>query len=591
VGARAVERDEACVSGRTVRADLIASLSVVALEIPQAMAYAMLAGLPPVAGLVVSMTAPFGYAAFVRDRYLSVGPVALICLLVAGGLQPLAAVGSERYVDLAALLALEVGALLLVLGLVRAGFVANFLGHPATIGFNAAAALLTAATQVGPLFGLPAHALASPENPWPALLHLGDARMLPLVFGVGTLAILLLVPRVSKRVPAPLFACALAIAVTAAFALGGPALATVGDVPASLPRPRIPSITLADLRALLPTAISIAIVSYGGSIAIAKALAAKERERVEPNRVLAGLGAGDVLAGVFGGFPVSASLSRSLLTIQAGGRTRLVALFVAGWIVVAMLGLSPLFRALPLAVLAGIVIHGALGLFDVAEAKAIWKARRIDGATMLLTFAATLAFGLVEGLAAGLFVALALFVYRTAKPHTAELGRIPGSLVYRNTQRFAVETCPQVGILRVDAPLYFANARFLEDRIHQMFADRPAMQILALECSGVGDLDSTAVQALRNVVLALRARGNDLHLVGAIGPVRDMLARTGVDELLGESNLHRTIVEAAPIFMSKISRRYCEAQCHVSAFADCTSIPRVGTPSVESKAAKFSPQI
>jgi SulP family sulfate permease len=253
--------------------------------------------------------------------------------------------------------------------------------------------------------------------------------------------------------------------------------------------------------------------------------------------------------------------------------------------------LSPVFQALPLAVLAGIVIHGALGLFDVAEARAIWRARRIDAATMLLTCAATLAFGLVEGLATGLLVALALFVYRTAKPHTAELGRIPGSHVYRNTQRFPVETCPQVGILRVDAPLYFANARFLEDRIHQMFAERPAMQILALECSGVGDMDSTAVQALRNVVLALRARGNDLHLVGPIGPVRDVLARTGVDRLLGASNIHRSIVEAAPLWMAKISRKYCEERCKVAAFPDCTSIPRIGTATTESNAAKFSPQI
>jgi SulP family sulfate permease len=594
MGARAVEAgvsESVSLHRRsTLRADLLASLAVVALEVPQAMAYAMLAGLPPVAGLVVSITAPFGYAAFVRDRYLSVGPVALICLLVAGGLQSLAPAGSERWIDLAAALALEVGALLMLLGLVRAGFVANFLGHPATIGFNGAAAILTAATQVGPLFGLP-RGTASAENPWPALLHVGDAKALPLLFGAATIAIIVVLPRVTKRVPAPLVACALAIATTAALGLSSHGLATVGDVPASLPRPHLPDVSLADLRALLPTAISIAIVSYGGSIALAKALAAKERDRVDPDRVLSGLGASDVAAGLFGGFPVSASLSRSMLTIQAGGRTRWVAVFVAAWIVIVMFALGPVFGSLPLAVLAGIVIHGALGLFDVAEARAIWRARRVDALTMLFTFAATLAFGLVEGLATGLFVALALFVYRTANPHTAELGRIPGSLVYRNVNRFSVETCPQVGILRVDAPLYFANARFLEDRIHQMFAERPEMQILALDLSGVGDMDSTALQALRNVVLALRARGNDLHIVGPIGPVRDILARTGMDELLGASNIHREIVEAAPLWMARISRRYCEETCKVSAFPDCTMIPRIGTPSLESEAAKFSPQI
>jgi len=575
-----------------LRADLLASIAVVALEVPQAMAYAMLAGLPPVTGLLVSMVAPLGYAALVRDRYLSVGPVALICLLVAGGLHGLAEPGSARWVELAAALGLEVGVLLFVLGLVRAGFVANFLGHPATIGFNGAAALLTAASQIPALCGLPADSTGNTaENPWPVVLHLGESQWLPLSFGLATIVIAIVLPRIQRRVPAPLVACVLFGAATAMFSLHSTGLATVGDLPSTFPRPHLPNVSLADLRALAPTAVSIAIVSYGGSIAIAKALAAKQRERIDPDRVLLGLGTANLAAAAVGGFAISASLSRSLLMLQAGARTRLPSLLVACWVAAAMFGLSPVFRVLPLAVLAGIVIHGALGLLDLREARAIWRARRSDGATMLLTFAATLGLGLVEGLATGLLVALGLFVARTAAPHTAELGRIPGSLVYRNTQRFAVETCPQVGILRVDAPLYFANARFLEDRIHQMFAERPDMQILALECSGVGDLDSTAVQALRNVVIALRARGNDLHLVGPIGPVRDVLAKTGMDRLLGAGNIHRTIVEGAPVWMSRISRHYCEHRCRVSAFPDCTSIPRVGEVTGRSEAARFSPQI
>ncbi|HET6582679.1 MAG TPA: SulP family inorganic anion transporter, partial [Nannocystaceae bacterium] len=237
----------------TLRADVIASIAVVALEVPQAMAYALLAGMPPVAGLVVSITAPFGYAAFVRDRFLSVGPVALICLLVAGGLQSLAVPGSPRHYELTAALGLEVGAILLLLGLVRAGFVANFLGHPATIGFNAAAALLTAASQVRPLAGLPSSATADIafEHPWPVLLRLDQAQALPLAFGLATLALLLLLPRVLPRIPAPLVACMLAIVLTATLGLADGGLATVGHVPAGLPLPRWPDVSLADLRALL----------------------------------------------------------------------------------------------------------------------------------------------------------------------------------------------------------------------------------------------------------------------------------------------------------------------------------------------------
>jgi SulP family sulfate permease len=222
---------------------------------------------------------------------------------------------------------------------------------------------------------------------------------------------------------------------------------------------------------------------------------------------------------------------------------------------------------------------------------AVWRTHRSDGITMLATFVTTLALGLVEGLMVGLLIALLLFVGRTVTPHTAELGRIPGSMVYRNAQRFEVEVCPQVGILRVDASLYYANARFLEDRIHRMFTERPQMQLLALDCTAIHDVDATAIQSLRQVIVALRERGNDLHLIGPIGPVRDVLARTGMVALLGEDNLHRTIVEAAPLLMARIDRRVCEGSCRVSAFPDCTLIPRAALTSVRSEKARFSPQI
>jgi len=580
-------------SRSTWRRDAIAAFAVLALLVPQSLGYAMLAGLPPATGLACAAAAAIAYAPFGSSRYLAVGPVALPCLLVASGLQPLAEAGSERYVDLAIALSLMVAVVFGLLAAIRAGFIANFLGQPAIVGFNAAAAVLTVASQIAPLLGLPrtAAASASAENPWPVLLHVGETSWQALAFGVSTIAILVAWPKLTRRVPGPLVVCVAGGLVTWLLGLADNGLATVGAVPRAWPLPRWPDIGWTDMRALLPTAISLAIVGYGSSITVAKALAARERTQVDPNRELAALAIASLASGAVGSFPPSGGLSRTLVMHQAGAATRRAGAIVGVGVIAVVAAVAPVFAVLPRAVLAGIVVQAAIGLLDVREARAIWRTHRSDAATMVATFAITLALGLVLGLVAGLMVALVLFVHRTASPHTAELGRIPGSMVYRNATRFAVEVCPQIGILRVDAPLYFANARFLEDRVYQMMAERPDMLLVALDCAGISDIDATAVQSLRNLTLALRERGNDLHLIAPIGPVRDVLARTGMIEVLGEANIHRAIIEAAPKLMARIERRYCEQRCHVSAFPDCTLIPRdaVGTP--RSAAARFSPQI
>lgn len=579
--------------GSPWRHDALAASAVLALVIPQGMAYAMLAGLPPATGLACGAAAALAYAPLGSSRYLAVGPVALTCLLVASGLEPLAQAGTERYLELAIALSFMVAVAFAALALVRAGFLANFLGLPAVVGFNAAGGLLTAASQIKPLFGLPAsaNAGASAENPWPVLMHLGEGSLVALAVGVSTLAIMVLLPRWNRRAPAALVVCLAGGLAVWGLGLDDAGLATVGDVPRGWPTPRWPAITWSDARALIPTAISVAIVNYGSSIAVAKALAAKEREQVDPDRELWALAAANLGSALVASFPASAGLSRTMVMQQAGGRTRRAGALVGVGIVVIVAVAAPAFAVLPMAVLAGIVMHAAMGLLDVGEARTILRTHRGDGATMIATFAITLVLGLVAGLAAGLTVALLLFVHRTASPHTAELGRIPGSMVYRNTARFTVEVCPQIGILRVDAPLYFANARFLEDRVFELLAQRPAMRLVALDCSGISDIDATAVQTLRNLTLALRERGNDLHLVGPIGPVRDVLERTGMVELLGPTNLHRTIVEAAPTLMARIARSHCEGQCHVSAFPDCTLIPRAAVATTRSEAERFSPQI
>jgi SulP family sulfate permease len=580
-------------SGTAIKRDAFAAVAVTALLVPQATAYAMLAGLSPVTGLACAAAATLAYAPLGSSRYLAVGPVALTSLLVASGLHDLAEPGTQRYADLALVLSFLVALALGVLALLRAGFVANFLGQPAILGFNAAGGILTAASQIRSFFGLPRSATAgsSAENPWPMLLHLGDASIAATLLGCGTLALLVLLPRLSRKVPAPLVACVIGGVVVWVFGLVDRGIEVVGEIPRVLPVPRWPDVAWTDLRALIPTAVSLVVVGYGSSVAVAKGLAAKDREQIDPDRELWGIAAANAASGLVGAFPVSAGLSRTMVAHQAGGRTRRVAALSGVGVVVAVLVGADGFAVLPMAVLAAIVVHAASGLIDVAEVREVMRAGRSDIATMVATFVITLVLGLVVGLAAGLVVALILFVHRTASPHTAELGRIPGSMVYRNTERFAVEVCPQVGILRVDAPLYFANARFLEDRVLGLLAKRPQLRLVALDCSGISDIDATATATLRNLTLALRERGNDLHLVGPIGPVRDVLARTGLIELLGPDNLHRTIVEAAPSLMARIERSWCEERCTVSAFPECTLIPRAALTTPRSAASRFSPQI
>lgn len=580
-------------SEASTRREILAAIAVTALLVPQATAYAMLAGLSPITGLACAAAATLAYAPLGTSRYLAVGPVALTSLLVASGLEGMAVPGTARYADLALALSWLVAMALGVLALLRAGFIANFLGQPAIIGFNAAGGVLTAASQIRGFFGLPASASAgaTAENPWPMLMHLGDASILATLLGCGTLVTLVLLPRIGRKVPAPLVACVLGGLVTWVFGLVDHGVVVVGEIPRTLPVPRWPDVDWSDLRALIPTVVSLVVVGYGSSVAVAKGLAAKDREQIDPDRELWGIAAANAASGLVGAFPVSAGLSRTMVAHQAGGKTRLVAALAALGVVLAVAIAAEGFAVLPMAVLSGIVVHAASGLIDRGEVREVFRAGRSDTATMVATFVVTMVLGLVVGLAAGLVVALVLFVHRTASPHTAELGRIPGSMVYRNATRFTVEVCPQVGILRVDAPLYFANARFLEDRVFGLVASRPQLRLVALDCSGISDIDATATAALRNLTLALRERGNDLHLVGPIGPVRDVLARTGVLELLGDKNLHRTIIEAAPSLMARLDRSYCEQQCRVSAFPECTLIPRGALASPRSEASKFSPQI
>jgi SulP family sulfate permease len=341
--------------------------------------------------------------------------------------------------------------------------------------------------------------------------------------------------------------------------------------------------------ALLPTAVSIVVIGYASSMTVVKALA-KPGDRVDPDRELFAFAAANLASSLSGSFPVTSGLARSAVTSDAGARTRLAGMVAAIGVLVVVLVAGPLFAWLPLAFLAAVVMLAASSLIDVPSIVDLYKTKRQDGVTATLTFVATLGIGLEVGLLVGIGTALLFFVARTIRPHTAELGRVPGTKLYRNVDRFEVETCPQVGLLRMDAPLYYANTHFLEQRIQAMFAARPALKLLALDCAAINDLDATAVHALHQLIEDLRAKGHDLHLVHAIGPVRDALDRSGLGELLGADHIHPSWVDAGPKLVRAVSRTICEHQCRSAAFVECTLIPRHALVR-DGAAARFTPQI
>ncbi len=576
-----------------LRGDALAGLTVTVVLVPQALAYAMLSGVPPVLGLYAATIPPLLYALVGSSRFMAIGPVALTSLMIASGLEGLATPDTPEWTELAILLSFEVGVLFLLFGLLRGGFLVNFLGAPTILGFNAAAGLITAGSQLRPFLGIPSTVLSdlSPTKPWPLLLHLGETHGPTLAVAGASLAAMVLMRRFTERWPYYLIVCVAGTALTWAFSLDELGVAVVGEVPRGLPSPTLPRFELAKLRLLLPAAISIMIVGYASSITVVKALEAKARGTIDPDREVYAFGLANLASGLFGSFPVSSGLARSTVMADAGARTRVTGLLAALGVLATLLLFGGLFQWLPRPVLAAIVMLAASGLIDVRGTLELFRTKKADGVTAILTFVATLAIGLEVGLAVGVVAALLFFVARTTRPHTAELGRVPGTTIYRNVDRMEVEICPQVGMLRIDAPLYYANARFLEDRILAMFAAREPMRVIALDFGSVNDMDATAIQSLHRLIESLRAGGNDLHIVRAIGPVRDLLARSGLAELLGADHMHRSWSDAAPKLMTEISRRYCEGKCRSAAFPACSLIPRAALVRDRAKAARFTPQI
>lgn len=530
--------------------DLVAAVIVTIMLIPQSLAYALLAGLPPEAGIYASIAPILLYAVFGTSRALAVGPVAVVSLLTASAVGQVAEQGTAGYAVAALTLAGLSGGFLLLLGVFRLGFLANFLSHPVIAGFITASGILIATSQLKHILGIEAGGHTLIEMVGALLSHLGQINPITVVIGVTATAFLFWVrkglkPLLRRMGAGPLLAdivtkagpvAAVVVTTLAVWVLDleGRGVSIVGEVPQALPPLTLPGFAPDLIRQLAIPAILISIIGFVESISVAQTLAAKKRQRIDPNQELIGLGAANLGAAFTGGYPVTGGFARSVVNFDAGAETPAAGAFTAIGLAIAALALTPLVYYLPNATLAATIVVAVLSLVDFSILKKTWSYSRADFTAVAATIFLTLTLGVEIGVASGVILSIALHLYKTSKPHVAEVGLVPGTNHFRNINRHEVETDAHVLTLRVDESLYFVNARFLEDLIQDRLVDGGALRHVILMCSAVNEIDYSALESLEAINHRLTDLGVGLHLSEVKGPVMDRLKTTHfLDQLNG----------------------------------------------------------
>ncbi|WP_041601243.1 SulP family inorganic anion transporter [Halobacillus halophilus] len=531
---------------RHLKNDFSAGLIVAIMLIPQGMAYSMLAGLPPVIGLYASTIPLIIYALLGSSKQLAVGPVAMVSLLVLSGVSTMAEPGSGEYISLVLLLSLMVGVIQLSMGLLRLGFVVNFLSHAVISGFTSAAALIIGLSQLKNLIGVD---LAGQKNIFiimsDAVTRISEINWTTFAIGIGSILLLVIFKKKAPQFPAPLVVVVASTLLVYFFKLEERGVSIIKDVPDGLPALSVPAFNMDSVMALLPIALTISFVGFMESIAVAKAIASKEKYKVDSNQELTGLGAANIVGSFFSASPVTGGFSRTAVNYQAGAKSGLASIITAVLIMITLLFFTGLFYYLPNAVLAAIIMVAVFGLINVKEAKHLFRIKKSDGWILVLTFVATLVTGIESGILIGAGAALLLFIWNSAYPHTAVLGYVQEEGVYRNVKRYpeALEHTDTL-IFRMDASLYFANFAFMEEKIRNILGDRPEVTKVILDFSGVNRMDGVAVDELEKLIDEYDEAGVHIHLAQVKGPVRDLLERASWEEKYGERITHPQVKEA-----------------------------------------------
>ncbi|ADY30028.1 sulfate transporter [Cellulophaga lytica] len=533
--------------------DLLAGFTVGIILIPQGMAYAMIAGLPPVYGLYAALFPTLMYVFLGTSRQLAVGPVAMDSLLVAAGLGALSLATTQDYIAMAIVLGFMVGATQFLLGLFRMGFLVNFMSKPVISGFTSGAAIIIMFSQLKHLLG----ANIEGSSKFVTLIKnvfakVAETNMYDFAIGMVGILIIVVVKKINKKIPSILFVVVLGILAVYFFKLEQYGVKIVGAIPDGLPSFGVPNINIKNILDIWPIAVTLALVGYLEAISIGKALEEKSgKETINPNQELIAIGSANMVGSFFKSFPVTASFSRSAINYEAGAKTNLASLFSVIMVVVVLLFLTPLFFYLPKAVLASIIMVSVFGLIDIAYPKELWKHRKDEFLVLLATFICTVFIGIKEGILVGVLFSLLLMVYRTSKPHFAVLGNVKGTDYYKNVSRFGTEviTRDDLLIVRFDAQLYFGNASYFKTELYKHIHKKgAALKGVILNAEAINYIDSSAAQMLEKVIREIHEKNIQFYVAGAIGPARDIIFTSGIITELHREFLFVKTSEAVTYF-------------------------------------------
>ena len=537
--------------------DLSAGITVGVMLIPQGMAYAMLAGMPPIYGLYAATIPLIIYAIFGTSRQLAVGPVALVSLLIASGVGAFAVVGSESFIGQAILLSLMVGVIQLILGLLKLGFLVNYLSHPVVTGFTSAAAIIIGVSQLKHLLGLDiprgkVHVtLSRIFEQW------GNINSTTLILGTSAIVLIIVLKRIHKRIPTPLVVVLLGMWVVQFFDLQNLGVNIVQEVPSGLPKFAMPDVSLDMIQQLLPMAVIISMIGFMESIAVSRALQNRHKNyEVVPNQELKALGLANIGGAFFQAFPVMGGFARSAVNDQAGAKTGVSAVISALLVMLTLLFLTSYFYFLPKAVLAAIILVAIYGLIDFKEAKHLWYTDKKDFVLFMITVLATIFWGVEQGILSGILASIAVLLYNLSYPHIAELGVVPNTMHYRNVNRFKnLEVDDELLIVRLDAQLFFANTVFFQKKLKEMAKKKSSLKAIVLNAEGINGMDSSAAHMLCDMVENYRQNGVQFYLANVKGPIRDRLKRADLVNFIGKEYFYLSVNEA----VDKIKGRTCSS--------------------------------
>lgn len=541
------------------KGDLIAGITVGIILIPQGIAYALIAGLPPIYGLYCALVPQVIYAIFGSARQVAIGPVAMDSLIVATGVSTLALAGSESYIEIAILLAFMVGTIQFVLGIFSLGFIVNFLSRPVITGFTSAVALIIGINQFRNLLGVDfvqsdqIHELL--EDIW---LKISFYNLPTTIIGMIAVAIIFVFRKIDKRIPSALIVVVLGIIIMRFFGKNLTEVSIVKNIPSGLPSFGIPTIELEQIRELFPIALTLVMVGYLETISIGKSQETKQDVyKVRPNQELIALGLSNIFGSLFKAYPTASSFSRSAINQESGAKTGMAAFISVVMVIITLLFLTPLFYYLPKAILAAIIIVAVFALVNIKEAAFLWKANNLDFWLLISTFIATLFFGIEYGISVGVGLSLVVLIFRTSRPYVVELGKVPDANFYRNKERFEeVIIEDDILVFRFDAQLFYANSSYFRDKLDEM-ADKKgkALKLIVLDSESINRIDSTGVEMLKERIKFYQKKGVLFYFAGAKGPLRDALFKGGLLSIIDVNHFFMRANDAVRFFRTGDRKR------------------------------------